>query len=344
MAPSPPGKTAAAHAARARGASMAPKPAPLPGGDHLRIGAFLEAQAAESNAARNTLLAYGRDLRDFSDWLGTTPMIEATRQQVEAYLAHCAAEGLATTSRARRLSSIRQFMRFALSEGWRPDDPAIRIPGPGRSHRLPRTLSQSAVAALLEAAPQVGRDDIERARNRCLMEILYATGARVSELVSLPVAGCRGGPRVLLIRGKGDKERMVPLTESARAALAAWLSLRDHAKQGSTLARLVAGKGARFLFPASGADGHLTRQGFGLILSACARKAGLDPAPITPHVLRHAFATHLLEGGADLRAIQALLGHADLSTTEIYTHVLDARLRELVLTRHPLADAPDTEG
>ena len=338
----------AAPAARAPGASTAPGPAPAPArpqlDDHRRIGAFLETQTAENNAAQNTVLAYGRDLKAFSEWLGTTPMVEATRQQIEAYLSHCAAEGLATTSRARRLSSIRQFMRFALSEGWRADDPAIRISGPGRPGRLPRTLSQQAVAALLDAAPLVGRDDMERARNRCLLELLYATGMRVSELVSLPVAGCRGGPRVLLIRGKGDKERMVPLTEPARAALAAWLALRDHAPQGSPLARLVAGKGARFLFPAAGAQGHLTRQAFGLILASCARKAGLDPAPITPHVLRHAFATHLLEGGADLRAIQTLLGHADLSTTEIYTHVLDARLRELVLTRHPLAHPNDEQG
>ena len=337
MRPPPARATEAADAARAQGASMAPKPAPLPNSDHRRIGAFLEAQAAENNAAQNTLLAYGRDLKAFSEWLAATPLTEATREQVEAYLAHCAAEGLATASRARRLSTIRQFMRVALSEGWRDDDPAIRIHGPGRPGRLPRTLSQQAVAALLDAAPLVGRDDIERARNRCLMEILYATGMRVSELVSLPVAACRGDPRVLLIRGKGDKERMVPLTEPARAALAGWLALRDHAPQGSNLAKLTAGKGARFLFPATGAQGHLTRQGFGLILSACARKARLDPAPITPHVLRHAFATHLLEGGADLRAIQTLLGHADLSTTEIYTHVLDARLRDLVLTRHPLA-------
>ena len=315
---------------------MMPPDTPPPT-DAARISAFLEAQAAENNAAQNTLLAYGRDLKDFSEWLGATPLIAATRDQIEAYLAHCKAQGLATSSRARRLSSIRQFMRFALSEDWRPDDPAIRITGPGRTGRLPRTLSQQAVALLLDAAPQVGRDAVERARNRCLMEILYATGMRVSELVSLPVSGCRGDPRVLLIRGKGDKERMVPLTEPARAALAGWLTLRDHAAQGSTLARLVAGKGARFLYPASGAQGHLTRQGFGLILAACARKAGLDPAPITPHVLRHAFATHLLEGGADLRAIQTLLGHADLSTTEIYTHVLDARLRDLVLTHHPLA-------
>lgn len=321
-----------------------PEPSPAPAGDLRRIAAFLEAQAAENNAAANTVLAYGRDLRKFAEWLGGTPLVEATRAQIEAYLAACAAEGLALTTRARRLASIRQFMRFALSEGWRTDDPAIRISGPGRPGRLPRTLSQAAVAALLDAAPQVGRDEAERARNTCLMELLYATGMRVSELVSLPVAGCRGGPQVLLIRGKGDKERMVPLTDPARTALAAWLHHRDKAAPGSALARLAAGRGARFLFPAAGAQGHLTRQGFGLILSACARKAGLDPAPITPHVLRHAFATHLLEGGADLRAIQTLLGHAELSTTEIYTHVLDARLRDLVLTHHPLAHDTDEQG
>lgn len=306
--------------------------------DHQRISAFLEAEAAENGAARNTLLAYGRDLTDFSAWLGQIPLIEADRPQIEAYLSHCMTQGLATASRARRLSSIRQFMRFALSEGWRADDPAIRISGPGRAQRLPRTLSQKTVTALIEAAPRTGRNPLEKARNRCLMELLYATGMRVSELVSLPVASCRGDPRVLLILGKGDKERMVPLTESAREALRDWLEIRDNPPESGPLARHLTGKGGKFLFPAGAAQGHMTRQGFGLILAACAREAGLDPAPITPHVLRHAFATHLLEGGADLRAIQTLLGHADLSTTEIYTHVLDARMRELVLNHHPLAE------
>ena len=307
--------------------------------DFAAISAFLDAQAAEAGAARNTLLAYGRDLRDLSGWLAHRGLGlgALTREIVEDYLSHCDAQGLSRATRARRLSAIRQFTRFALEEGWRPDDPAIRIAGPGRTHRLPRSLSQDEVGALLTAAPQLGRGEAERARNACLMEMLYATGMRVSELVGLPVAGCRGDPAVLLIRGKGGKERLVPLTNPARRALAEWLQRRDNAPEASPLGRLVAGKGGRWLFPAPGAAGHLPRQSFSRLLGQIAVLAGLDPSRVTPHVIRHAFATHLLEGGADLRAIQTLLGHADLGTTEIYTHVVDSRMRELVLNHHPLA-------
>lgn len=319
--------------------------------DHRAISDFLDAQAAEAGAARNTLLAYGRDLRDLSDWLAgrRLTLADLTRERVEDYLAHCDAEGLSRATRARRLSSIRQFTRFALEEGWREDDPAIRITGPGRAQRLPKTLSRDEVEAILATAPALGRGTAERARNLCLIELLYATGMRVSELVALPVAACRGDPAVLLIRGKGGKERMVPLTSPARDALSGWLEFRDNAPKDSPLARLVAGKGARWLFPAPGAAGHLPRQSFGRLLKDMAASAGLDPSRVTPHVIRHAFATHLLEGGADLRSIQTLLGHADLGTTEIYTHVLDQRMRDLVLNHHPLAqsvsrDAPTSEN
>lgn len=307
--------------------------------DARAISAFLDAQAAESGAARNTLLAYGRDLRDVAGWLAGRggALARIRREQIEDYLAGCDAEGLSRATRARRLSAIRQFTRFALEEGWREDDPAIRISGPGRAQRLPRTISQDQVSALLEAAPQTGRSATDRARNTCLIELLYATGMRVSELVALPVAATRGDPQMLLIRGKGGKDRMVPLTDAARAALADWLAIRDHAPDDSALGRLLAGKGARWLFPAPGAAGHMPRQSFGRLLKDIAAAAGLDPGPISPHVIRHAFATHLLEGGADLRVIQTLLGHADLGTTEIYTHVLDARMRDLVLNHHPLA-------
>ncbi|MDP0930249.1 site-specific tyrosine recombinase XerD [Paracoccus onubensis] len=307
--------------------------------DHRAISAFLDAQAAESGAARNTLLAYGRDLRDLSDWLGDKrhSLGDLTREMVEDYLTHCEAQGFSKATRARRLSSIRQFTRFALEEGWREDDPAIRISGPGRSQRLPKTLSRTEVEAILAAAPGLGRTVADRSRNLCLIELLYATGMRVSELVSLPVATCRGNPALLLIRGKGNKERMVPLTEPARKALSAWLKIRDNAPKDSPLARLIADKGARWLFPAPGAAGHLPRQSFGRLLKDISVAAGLDPSRVTPHVIRHAFATHLLEGGADLRSIQTLLGHADLGTTEIYTHVLDQRMRDLVLNHHPLA-------
>lgn len=310
--------------------------------DNRAISAFLDAQAAEAGAARNTLLAYGRDLQDLSEWLSgrRKSLSDLTRELVEDYLTHCDAQGLSRATRARRLSSIRQFTRFALEEGWRQDDPAIRIHGPGRAQRLPKTLDHDEIDALLNAAPTVGRGDVERTRNRCLIELLYATGMRVSELVGLPVAGTRGDPAVLLIRGKGNKERMVPLTPAARNALSDWLTLRDSAPKDSPLGKLIAGNGARWLFPAPGTAGHMPRQSFGRLLNDMAVKAGVDPSRVTPHVIRHAFATHLLEGGADLRSIQTLLGHADLGTTEIYTHVLDERMRDLVLNHHPLAGKP----
>ncbi|KGJ06238.1 recombinase XerD [Paracoccus halophilus] len=316
------------------------------GSDQGRISAFLDAQAAESGAARNTLLAYGRDLVDFAEWLSGrgADLTTASRENVEDYLSHCDAEGLSRATRARRLSSIRQFTRFALEENWREDDPAGRISGPGRARRLPKTLDRTEVQAMLDALPRLGRTEAERARNLVLVELIYATGMRVSELVSLPVDACRGDPALLLIRGKGGKERMVPLSGPARRALAAWLRLRDNAPAESPLGRLVAGRGGRWLFPAASKQGHMTRQAMNGLLTQLAIVAGVDPGRVSPHVIRHAFATHLLEGGADLRAIQTLLGHADLGTTEIYTHVLDARLRDLVLNHHPLASRPRNEA
>ncbi|RWR35265.1 site-specific tyrosine recombinase XerD [Sinirhodobacter populi] len=303
------------------------------------ISTFLEAQAAEAGAARNTILSYGRDLNAFLGFTSAKGLrLETlTRADIEAWLIRCEAEGLAKATRARRLSAVRQLYRFAYEEGWRADNPALRISGPGKAQRLPKTLAIEEVEALLEAARDHGRNPTEQIRNRCLMELLYATGMRVSELVSLPVAAARGNPAMLLIRGKGNKERMVPLTAPAREALAAWLSTRDAQEEEARLARRAAP--SRFLFPGSGREGHLTRQGFFLLLKDIAVAAGIAPARVTPHVLRHAFATHLLQGGADLRAIQMLLGHADLSTTEIYTHVLDERLKSLVLDHHPLAKA-----
>ncbi|MDQ7263345.1 tyrosine recombinase [Paracoccus sp. PS-1] len=308
-------------------------------GDQGRISAFLDAQAAEAGAARNTLLAYGRDLKDFAGWLAARggSLLTVTRDGIEDYLLHCDAQGLSRATRARRLSAIRQLFRFALEEDWREDDPACRISGPGRMQRLPKVLDRAEVQAMLDALPRIGRNETERARNLALVELIYATGMRVSELVSLPVGACRGDPALLLIRGKGGKERMVPLSDPARRALAAWLKRRDEAPAESPLGRLVAGKGARWLFPAASREGHMTRQAMNNLLGQLALAAGIDPARVSPHVIRHAFATHLLEGGADLRAIQTLLGHADLGTTEIYTHVMDGRMRDLVLNHHPLA-------
>lgn len=300
------------------------------------ISTFLEAQAAEADAARNTRLAYGRDLLDFAGWLTghAQDFASVAREGVEDYIIWCEAQGLAKATRARRLSAIRQLFRFAHDEGWRADNPAIRISGPGATKRLPKTLSLDEVNRLLDAARTKGRTAGERLRNRALMELLYATGMRVSELVGLPVAAARGEPKMILVRGKGGKERMVPLSAPARGALADWLAHRDAEEERG---RKEGRAPSRALFPGPGADGHLTRQHFHLMLKDIAVLAGVSPAKVTSHTLRHAFATHLLAGGADLVVIQTLLGHADVATTEIYTHVLDEQLRELVLTRHPLA-------
>ncbi|MFT6024084.1 MAG: integrase/recombinase XerD [Ascidiaceihabitans sp.] len=301
------------------------------------ISTFLEAQAAELGAANNTLLAYGRDLKDFDAYLSgkTTEFPDVAQSDVENYLIFCDAQGLAKSTRARRLSSIKQLFRFAFEEGWREDNPAIQIAGPGLDKRLPKTLDVAEVDQLLDAARTHGRD---RTRNTCLMELLYATGMRVSELVGLPVSAARGDPRVLLILGKGGKERIVPLSPPARAALIAWLPVRDAADD---LAKSKGKQASKFLFPSRGVAGYLTRHRFYLLIKELAVAGGVSPAKVTPHTLRHAFATHLLAGGADLRSIQAMLGHADVATTEIYTHVLDERLSELVLEHHPLAK-PDT--
>jgi integrase/recombinase XerD len=300
------------------------------------IGTFLEAQSAERGAARNTLLAYGRDLTDFDSWLAARGLglDTLTQDQIEDYLSDCHAMGLSRATRARRLSAIRQLCRFAFEEGWRETDPALRLRGPARERRLPGTLSEGEVDRLLAAAAGHGRTPAERLRSACLMQVLYATGLRVSELVTLPVAAARGDPRMLLVRGKGGKERMVPLAPPARTALAAWLGARDAAEAA---AKAEGHPASPYLFPFPSKAGHLSRSLFHAQVKAMARDAGIDPARVSPHVLRHAFATHLLARGADLRAIQALLGHSDVSTTEIYTHVLDERLRALVLDRHPLA-------
>ena len=308
--------------------------------DHRWISTFLEAQTAELGAATNTQLAYGRDLTDFSDWLnGAGGTFEtADREMVEAYLIHCADQGLAKSTRARRLSAIKQIYRFAFEEGWREDNPAIQIKGPGRDNRLPKTLDVGQVDRLLDAARTHGRSATDRLRNACLMEVLYATGMRVSELVSLPVSAARGDPRMLLILGKGGKERMVPLSPTARDTMAAWLTSRDAAED----AAVAKGKQrSRYLFPSRGKLGHLTRHRFYLLIKELAVEGGVPPDLVTPHTLRHAFATHLLANGADLRSIQTLLGHADVATTEIYTHVLEDRLQQLVLEHHPLSSEAD---
>tara|TARA_R110002051_G_scaffold25371_2_gene61900 strand:+ start:4004 stop:4948 length:945 start_codon:yes stop_codon:yes gene_type:complete len=296
------------------------------------IQAFLEAQAAELDAATNTQLAYARDLTDFAGWLGPKNLhfASATQDHVESYLIDCDAQGLAKATRARRLSAIKQIYRFAFEEGWRSDNPAISIKGPGRSKALPKTLDVPEIERLLEAA----RSSRDSARNTAMMELLYATGMRVTELVSLPVSAARGDPAMLLVRGKGGKERMVPLSPSAKLAMADWVLARDDAEE---TARAKGVPVSKFLFPSRGKSGHLTRHRFFGLIKEFAVAGGVSPGKVTPHTVRHAFATHLLAGGADLRSIQTMLGHADVATTEIYTHVLDERLTDLVMDHHPLS-------
>ena len=304
------------------------------------IETFLEAKTAEEGLARNSQLAYQRDLADFNTFLKRIKIdfMRLEQSDIEAYLFECTAAGLAKTTRARRLSAIKQFFRFTYLEGWRSDNPALQISGPSRDKRLPNILSTQDVDGLLEVALHYGKTPADRQRNACLLQVLYATGMRVTELMSLPLSAARGDPRLLLVRGKGDKERLVPLSRPARYELAAWLVIRDRTEAAE---KAKGAQGSRFLFPSRGALGHLTRHWFFALIKNLAAQAGLAPESVTPHTLRHAFATHLLANGADLRSIQTLLGHADIATTEIYTHVLDARLKALVLDHHPLAS--DTE-
>lgn len=301
--------------------------------DH-RIATWLDALGAERGASENTLAAYARDLGDFEDWLAENDLITADRPAIERYIGHLTDQGLAVTTRARRLSAIRQFYRFAFAEGWRTDDPGAGLSGPRRKRTLPGTLTIEDVELMLKVAAEPYGGEAKSTQRLCLVEMIYATGLRVSELAEIPVAAVRGDPRMVLVRGKGGRERMVPLSPPAREALTRWLALRD-ARDTEQVA-----SGARpspYLFPSRGKAGHLTRIAVYQMIKDLAVRAGLDPSGISPHTLRHAFATHLLHNGADLRAIQTLLGHADVSTTEIYTHVLDERLKSLVLEHHPLA-------
>jgi integrase/recombinase XerD len=311
----------------------------------LWIDTFIEAQAAELDAAMNTQTAYARDLMDFFRWskalteLTGDVFSHTAKPDIEQYLIHCEAQGLAPSTRARRLSALKQLFRFAYEEGWRDDNPALQIKGPGKTKSLPKTLTPEAVESLLTAAQTSSISPQDRARDTALIQVLYATGMRVSELVGLPVAAVRGNPQMVLVRGKGGRERMVPLSPDAKQAVTAWLALRD--EREDMRRRETGTPPSRFLFPSTGTLGHITRNWFYTRIKRFAFEAGLDPAQVTPHTLRHAFATHLLAGGADLRVIQTLLGHADVSTTEIYTHVLDARLKDLVLQKHPLSTPAD---
>jgi integrase/recombinase XerD len=291
--------------------------------------AFLEMMAAERGASRNTIAAYARDLEDFARFAiaSGTPVETASADVVRAYLRAKTQAGLAPSTVARKLSSLRGFFAFLLGEGTRHDDPCAAIDGPRLGRKLPRTLSEDEVGRILEAAR--ARGDAGAPRLAALIEILYATGLRVSELVTLPLSALSRDRRVLVVRGKGAKERMVPLGTPARRAIERYLPHRD----GDGTAA-----GSRFLFPGRAGPGHLGRSHFARMLKKLVADAGIDPKRVSPHVLRHAFATHLVDHGADLRSVQQMLGHADIATTQIYTHVADARLRALVGERHPLAD------
>ena len=291
------------------------------------VEAFLEMLAAERGAARLTREAYRGDLADFAGFLAERAIEAATTEDLRRYLAGLKRRRLAPRSAARRLSALRQFYRFLVVDGRRKDDPTAALDAPRLGRPLPKLVSEAEAAALLERAQ--ARPGAEGARLLCLLELLYGTGLRVSELVGLPLAASRGDPRCLVVRGKGDKERLVPLGGPARQALQAYL-----ARRGEFLGD---GLTSPFLFPSRGAAGHLTRRRCGQLLKELAREAGIDPARLSPHVLRHAFATHLLDRGADLRSVQEMLGHADISTTQIYTHVAGDRLQRLVAEHHPLA-------
>ncbi len=298
---------------------------------HL-IESFLEMMSAERGAAKNTLDAYRRDLEDFARFRADAAVSAATADDVRAYLADLNGRGFAATSQARRLSALRRFHRFLFAEGVRTDDPTGPIDSPKRRRALPKLLSEGEMRAILATAgaEAVAEDATPVARLRAarlvaLVETAYATGLRVSELVALPAAAARPGLEALVVRGKGGRERMVPLSPRSKAAIVAFRTL-------------LGGKAGRWLFPSHGESGHLTRQAFARDLKRIAALAGIPSARVSPHVLRHAFASHLLAGGADLRSLQALLGHADIATTEIYTHVLDERLTALVGEHHPLAD------
>jgi integrase/recombinase XerD len=295
------------------------------------IDAFLEMMAAERGASRNTLDAYRRDLIVFEGHLARhgDSAEKATRDQVRRYVAAMATTG-AASSQARRLSALRQYFAFLYAEGLRADDPTAAIEAPRRVQALPKILSQSDIEKLIKAAQKEVKKP-EGARLLCLLEILYASGLRVSELVTLPVSAARGRNAFLLVKGKGGRERMVPLNSAAREAIREYLKVRDE-----FLSPAIRG-GERYLFPSRGEEGHLTRRRCHQLLKALALKAGIDPEKLSPHVLRHAFATHLVEGGADLRSVQTLLGHADIATTQIYTHVASERLKATVASAHPLS-------
>ena len=314
----------------------------MSGMDGARIESFLEMMAVERGAADNTLQAYRRDLDHAREFLAgeRVSLCAASTEAIRAYIAHLDEEGFAPSSLQRRTSALRQFFKFLYAEAIRPDDPTSPIEGARKARSLPKILSEAEVDALIgqaeadAAVPDLSSSALARAlRMHALVELLYATGLRVSELVSLPRAVLRSRQRLIVVRGKGNKERMVPVGERARDALQRFAS----ALKAVPSAERGGAQESPLLFPALSESGHLTRQSFARDLKALAARAGIAPDRVSPHVLRHAFASHLLQNGADLRAVQELLGHADIGTTQIYTHVLEERLLRLVTDLHPLS-------
>ncbi len=311
--------------------------------DHRLINLFIDMLAAEQGAGANTIDAYRRDLTDFSEFLGHSgqDFTGAETQALRDYLADLDARGFKSSSVARRLSAMRHLFRFLLTERIRSDDPAAVLSGPKRGRGLPKVLSIADVDRLLSHAKTLaGATDasapqrLRALRLYCLLEVLYATGLRVSELVALPRSAARRDTRMIVVRGKGNKERLVPLNEASRQAMADYLAASEAPKPAARKNAPV----SKWLFPSFGESGHLTRQHFARDLKELAAAAGLAPRLVSPHVLRHAFASHLLHNGADLRIVQTLLGHSDISTTQIYTHVVEERLKSLVRDLHPLAE------
>ena len=311
--------------------------------DAKLIALFLDMLAAEQGAGNNTLDAYRRDLTDFAEFLTRAGQGFAgvQTQTLRDYLADLDTRGFKSSSVARRLSAMRHLFRFLLNERIRSDDPAAILSGPKRGRGLPKVLSISDVDRMLTRAKELTQTDASPAqrlralRLHCLLEVLYATGLRVSELVSLPQSAARRDIRMIVVRGKGNKERLVPLNEASRQAMADYLAAMEVMKPERKKAAP-----SKWLFPSFGESGHLTRQHFARDLKELAAASGLPPRLVSPHVLRHAFASHLLHNGADLRIVQTLLGHTDISTTQIYTHVVEERLKSLVRDLHPLAEKP----
>jgi integrase/recombinase XerD len=313
--------------------------------DASQIELYLDMLAAERGAGQNTLSAYARDLADFSAHLAQRQhtIADAGTDDIRSYLGTLSKRGFAATSAARRLSAIRQLYRFLYAEGRRADNPAAIIEGPKRGRALPKVLSIEEVNRLLASARagttvEPAAERLRAARLNCLIELLYATGLRVSELVALPASAAERNARMLVVRGKGGKERLVPLNDAAKTAMAEYRALLAGAEADKSKPAKAKPTKSKWLFPSFGEAGHLTRQHFARELKTLAAAAGLRAAQVSPHVLRHAFASHLLHNGADLRVVQTLLGHADISTTQIYTHVLEERLKSLVRDLHPLGD------